>query len=80
MEHRAVTSSVRFACRRMFSRIYSRKHEAPCGYELCSLRLSKNVFENSIRGNMEHQCGNREALATNGTQECFREFFYLIPC
>ena len=29
MEHRAVTSSARFACRRMFSRIYSRKHEAP---------------------------------------------------
>ena len=29
-----------------FRRIYSRKHEAPCGNELCSLRLSKNVFEN----------------------------------
>ncbi len=35
----------------MFSRIYSRKHEAPCGYELCSLGLSKNVFEED----MEHE-------------------------
>ena len=30
----------------MFSNVVS-KHEAPCGYELCSLRLSKNVFEES---------------------------------
>ena len=33
----------------MFSRIYSRKHEAPCGYELCSLGLSKNVFEEDMK-------------------------------
>ena len=32
------------------------------------------VFENTFEETWSRKCGNRKALATNGTQECFREY------
>ena len=62
----------------MFSRIYSRKHEAPCGYELCSLRLSKRssyagLARPSARALLA--CYLRDAsydLVASLVEECFR--------